>query len=379
MVEKYGLYIHVPFCAQKCYYCDFNSIAIDNELLASYLKALQKEIELVAKKYAPEIRTIYIGGGTPTILSGSQLTTILAKCSNEFNLEEDLEITIEANPGTLNEKKMELIKQAGVNRLSLGVQSFDKQLLQKLGRIHTVKDVINNYFLLRKLGFDNLSFDLMFALPGQSLEDWESTLQQAIALGPEHISAYNLKIEPNTIFGQWLKEDKIEKVDETVDLAMYRRTIELLEQNGYSQYEISNFSQAGYESKHNKIYWNNKEYLALGPGAHFYDGRYRGYNLESIEDYCKQLEAGQLPVAQKNQVSRLEKIEETLILGLRLNNGISLSAFEDRFNESLTEVYGRELKKLMEQNLIKLTTDYLFLTDRGREIANQVLASFILT
>lgn len=379
MVAKYGLYIHVPFCVQKCYYCDFNSIARDEGLLDSYLTALHKEIELVANKYTPEIKTIYVGGGTPTILSGQQLTTVLEKCRKNFVLSQDVEITIEANPGTLTEEKLGLTKQAGVNRLSLGVQSFDEQLLQQLGRIHTAQDVINNYALLRKLGFDNLSFDLMFALPGQSLQEWESTLQQAIELGPEHISTYNLKIEANTVFGQWLKEGKIEKVDQELDLAMYRRTIELLEQNGYSQYEISNFSKPGYESRHNKIYWENKKYLALGPGAHFYDGQYRGYNLENIKDYCKQLKAGKLPIADKNRLSRSEKIEETLMLGLRLNNGISLTAFENRFNESLTEIYDAELEKLINQNLIELTANSLFLTDRGREIANQVLSSFILT
>lgn len=380
MPTDYGLYIHIPFCAQKCHYCDFNSKAADEDLIKRYLNALQEEIKLIANKYnTPKLRTIYIGGGTPTILSGQQLSQILQQCRQEFKFKSDLEVTMEANPGTLTKEKLKLTKQAGVNRLSLGVQSFNEHLLAKLGRIHSKDDVITSYRLARELGFANISFDLMFALPGQSLSEWENTLQQTIQLGPEHISAYNLKIEEDTIFGQWLKEGKIEKVDQELDLKMYRRTIELLEKNNYYQYEISNFSKRGYNSRHNKIYWKNHEYLALGPGAHFYDGQFRGYNVTNIEEYCSCLEKQELAIANQNQLSRAEKIEETLMLGLRLNSGISLTDFKKRFNESLSEIYGLELKKLQKQNLIKQKQGQLFLTNRGREVANQVLSSFILT
>ncbi|MBM7556229.1 radical SAM family heme chaperone HemW [Halanaerobacter jeridensis] len=380
MTEDYGLYIHIPFCAQKCHYCDFNSIAADDDLISRYLDALKKEIKLVADKYySPQLQTIYIGGGTPSILSGQDLSTILNQCRQKFDLNSNLEITMEANPGTLSEEQLRLTKQAGVNRLSLGVQSFNNQFLTKLGRIHSKDDVITSYRLARELDFDNISFDLMFALPGQSLNQWENTLQQAIELGPEHISAYNLKIEPNTVFAQWLEEGKIEKISEELDLKMYRRTIELLEENNYYQYEISNFSQPGYNSRHNKIYWQNQEYLALGPGAHFYDGQFRGYNITDIKDYCHHLEAGQLAIAEQNKLSRVEKIEETLILGLRLNQGISLAEFKKKFNQSLTEIYEIEIQKLVGQDLINQSKGRLFLTDHGREIANQVLSSFILS
>jgi oxygen-independent coproporphyrinogen-3 oxidase len=252
MVEAYSLYIHIPFCAQKCNYCDFNSIVSEDKLIVRYVQALQEEIKLIADKYAPEIKTIYIGGGTPTILSGAQLVDVLEECRQQFELEAGLEVTIEANPGTVNQQQLKLIKQAGVNRLSFGVQSFNNDFLNQLGRIHTAQDVKDSYYLARKVGFDNISFDLMSALPGQSLEDWQNTLTEAIELGPEHLSTYNLKIESGTVFKQWLEEGKIEKVDEGLDLEMYRMSIDLLEKNNYQQYEISNFSQPQYKSARNK-------------------------------------------------------------------------------------------------------------------------------
>lgn len=378
-MQDYGLYLHVPFCKTKCYYCDFNSIAADRNIISRYLTVLPKEIERLSDKYNPQIETIYIGGGTPTILKGEELTAILNECRQKLNLSSDLEITVEANPGTLNYRKLKSIKEAGVNRVSLGVQSFHNRLLDKLGRIHKRRDIIESYNLLREVGFENISFDLMFALPGQSLDDWVNTLNEALELGPEHISAYNLKIESNTVFGQWLQEDKIKKPDKELDLAMYRKTLEILSANNYKQYEISNFSKPGYQSQHNKLYWQNKAYLALGPGAHFYDGEYRGYNLAQINEYCRLLEEGKTVVAQKEKLSRQEKIEESLILGLRLNRGISLSKFKKEFNQPVTDLYKEELDELISQNLIKLTAKQLFLTKRGRELANQVLATFLLS
>lgn len=379
-MRDYGLYIHIPFCAQKCHYCDFNSVVAPDDLINRYLKALKNEIRLAADKYSnPKLETIYIGGGTPSILSGTELASILEECRQEFDIERDLEITVEANPGTLNKKKLRLIKETGVNRLSLGVQSFNNQVLERLGRIHKREDIIKSYQLAREVGFENISFDLIFALPGQSLAEWDKTLSQAIKLGPEHISAYNLKIESGTVFAQWLKEGKIEKTEEDLDLAMYRRTIELLAENNYYQYEISNFSQLSYQSQHNKLYWQNKEYLALGPGAHFYDGQYRGYNIVDIKDYCSHLENDNLAVAKKDKLSTREKIEDELILGLRLNSGISLTDFKEQFNKSVAEIYGDELKKLKAQNLVEKSSKHISLTPRGRELANQVLASFVLT
>ncbi|MFO7819630.1 MAG: radical SAM family heme chaperone HemW [Halanaerobacter sp.] len=377
-MKDYGLYIHIPFCAQKCHYCDFNSIAAHDDLINRYLKALKKEIRLVTDKYSsPKLGTIYIGGGTPTILSGTELSSILEECRQEFELERDLEITVEANPGTLNKKKLRLIKEVGVNRLSLGVQSFNNQALEKLGRIHKREDIIKSYQLAREVGFENISFDLIFALPGQSLGEWDKTLSQAIKLGPEHISAYNLKIEAGTVFAQWLKDGKIEKTEEDLDLAMYRRTIELLAENNYYQYEISNFSRPSYQSQHNKLYWQNEEYLSLGPGAHFYDGQYRGYNIVDIKDYCSHLENDNLAIAKKDKLTIRERIEDQLILGLRLNSGISLIDFQEKFNKSVAEIYGDELKKLRAQNLIKKSSEHICLTPRGRELANQVLSSFV--
>ncbi|MGM0502751.1 MAG: coproporphyrinogen-III oxidase family protein, partial [Bacillota bacterium] len=264
-------------------------------------------------------------------------------------------------------------------RLSIGVQSFNNRILKKLGRIHSVEDAVNSYYLARKIGFDNLSFDLMFALPGQSMENWTNTLEQAVKLGPEHLSTYNLKIESGTTFSKWLKEGKLEPVDQDLDLEMYRKSINFLSTNNYQQYEISNFSKASYTSQHNKIYWKNEPYLALGPGAHFYDGDYRGYNVININEYCSRLENPELPYAKSHKLSRVEKIEETMILGLRLNQGVDLDSFVNIFNESIFDIYQSEIEKLIDNSLIKIEHNHLVLTPQGRELANQVLSSFILS
>ncbi|MCK8826967.1 radical SAM family heme chaperone HemW [Natroniella acetigena] len=378
-MNKFALYIHIPFCSFKCYYCDFNSVKFKESLVEQFLQALQQEIKLIANKYTPVIRSIFIGGGTPSILSGKQLVRILNQCEQEFDCQSEIEITVEANPETVTAQKLKLLKKGGVNRLSFGVQSFDDQLLKKLGRRHTVQEVIAAFNLAREIGFSNLNFDLMFALPDQSLTDWEKTLVQACQLGPEHLATYNLKIEEGTVFAQQLQQGKIDYCEQELDLAMYQKTLQLLAEEGYQQYEISNFARQGAESVHNQIYWKNEPYLALGPGAHFCDGWGRGYNLAEIEQYCQQLEEDQLPWADHQKLSRLEKIEETMILGLRLKEGISLIEFKEKYQTSVFDLYQKELDDLLVQGLIKFKADRMSLTEQGLLLANQVLANFILS
>ncbi|WP_408954875.1 radical SAM family heme chaperone HemW [Natroniella sp. ANB-PHB2] len=378
-MNKFALYIHIPFCSSKCYYCDFNSVKIKEGLLQRFLQALQKEIELIANKYTPEIRSIFIGGGTPSILSGQQLVSILNKCYQRFDCQSGIEITVETNPETVTTQKLKLLKENGVNRLSFGVQSFDDQLLQRLGRKHTAQDAITAFNLAREIGFSNLNFDLMFALPGQSLIDWEESLTQACQFEPEHLATYNLKIEEGTVFAQQLQQGKIDYCEEELDLAMYNKTLQILAKEGYQQYEISNFAKQGAESIHNQIYWKNEPYLALGPGAYFCDGQGRGYNLADICQYCQQIEQDQLPWADYQKLNRLEKIEETIILGLRLKSGISLAKFEKRHQISIFDLYQPEVDKLLVQGLIEFKNDRMVLTEQGFLLANQVLANFILS
>ncbi|SJZ96558.1 radical SAM family heme chaperone HemW [Selenihalanaerobacter shriftii] len=378
-MKKIGLYIHIPFCIRKCYYCDFNSRTWESQLANEFLTALFEEIKMIANKYKyPTLKSVFIGGGTPTCLDGDALLDLLLLLKEEFKVESDSEISIEANPGTLSKNKLSLLKEGGINRLSFGVQSFNNQTLRELGRIHTAKQAIDNYYLARELGFENINLDLIFALPGQKVVEWEATLRQSLKLHPNHLSTYNLKIEPGTKFARDVDNGLLEPVSEEIDLEMYQLTMDFLTENGYKHYEISNFARSGYESEHNRIYWRNEPYLALGPGAHFYDGDVRGSNVTSISEYINTVNSGELPIKEVNQLTREDKIVESMILGLRLREGISLSRFEDRFGESLDKVYGQEIKKLEKENYIRVTSKRITLTRRGLVLANDVLAEFIL-
>ncbi|AGB41812.1 putative oxygen-independent coproporphyrinogen III oxidase [Halobacteroides halobius DSM 5150] len=378
-MRESGLYIHIPFCIEKCYYCDFNSVALNNNnLIIKFLKALDKEIELLANKYKHKIKTIFIGGGTPTVLSGVQINDIITKCQQQFYCGDDIEITIEANPGTVDEEKLRIIKEAGINRLSFGIQSFDDYFLEQIGRIHTVQDAVDNYFLSRKVGFSNINFDLMFALPGQNLKDWEATLDFAFQLAPDHLSTYNLKFEEGTLFYQWLQEGKLNAASEELDLKMYQLVEEKLEKQGYNKYEISNFAKSNKECLHNKLYWLNQSYLALGPGAHFYDGVGRGYNQQNISDYCQQIKQGKLPIVNYNKLSLEEKVEETMMLGLRLKEGISMVDFAIKYDNSIFDFYEDEISKLRQKGLLDINKGRVYLTSQGILLANRVLAEFLL-
>lgn len=377
-MAEFGFYVHIPFCVKKCHYCDFNSIEWQPELAGEFLDALMTEVKMIASKYDSSLRSIFIGGGTPTCLDKDALFDLLLLMQQEFELKSDIEVTIEANPGTVNRDKLLMLKKSGVNRLSFGVQSFTGQELQKLGRIHTAQQARDNYYLAREVGFDNINLDLIFAIPGQSLKDWEETLNQALQLAPEHLAIYNLKIEPGTKLAQDLNDGTLESVSKELDLEMYKLTVDSLIKEGYNHYEISNLAHSGYKSKHNQIYWRNEPYLAVGPGAHFYDGEKRGSNLESIKDYIATIKGGELPVSNENYLTRQDKIVETIIMGLRLREGISLAEFESRFGEKVTDIYEEEINKLQEQNLIEVTSSNIRLTWQGLILANDVLAEFVL-
>jgi len=378
-MKEYGLYIHIPFCKSKCYYCDFNSREWKADLADSFLKALFTEVRMLANKYeGPVLKSVFIGGGTPTCFDGDTLSELLMILQDNFKMKDKIEISIEANPGTVNRIKLGLLKEAGVNRLSFGVQAFDNRVLKRLGRIHTIQQAEENYYVAREVGFSNINLDLIFALPDQTIREWQRTLEEALKLEPEHLSTYNLKIEAGTQFAKEMKAGSLKPISEELDLAMYQLTRELLTKNGYEHYEISNFAKPSYRSQHNQSYWRNEPYLALGPGAHFYDGEVRGSNLQSITKYIEMITAGELPIKEINHLDREDQIIETMIMGLRLKEGISTTKFKERFGESIYSIYSKEINDLSSQNLIRITGDSISLTERGLVLANDVLAEFIL-
>ena len=285
-MKRSGLYIHIPFCLRKCNYCDFISYDYNHELAEEFLLALFSEFKLLKERYdSPQLDTVYFGGGTPTCLSGEELARILEEVANTFSIAEGAEITCEMNPATGLKEDLEVMKEAGFNRLSIGVQAFDDETLNYLGRIHNLEQVLETYRLARQVGFDNINLDLIFAIPGQTKEDWRKSLKEVLRLNPEHLSLYNLKIEEDTPFYRMLEADELEPADEDIEYWMYKEAIDMLEEAGFEHYEISNFARPGHRSRHNMGYWQYKPYLAAGPAAHDFDGKRRYYNLSDLEDY----------------------------------------------------------------------------------------------
>lgn len=379
-MKNLGVYLHIPFCVRKCFYCAFNSYPWQEELGIRLVAALKKEIEYWGKELAPfpfQVTTLFLGGGTPTCLQTEQIEGVLNYCYQHLPINSQAEVSVEANPGTVDKRKLQTLLNAGVNRLSFGVQSLDNQFLKMLGRIHTKEEFLANYYLARELGFQNINLDLIFALPGQTLAQWQETLRQAVELNPDHLSTYNLVIEEDTVLAERLKQGMIVPVEEELDLAMYQETIAFLKNKGYHHYEISNFAKPGLECRHNLVYWENKEYLGLGPGAHSYWGEERFFNILSPEDYLQKLEQGLSPLAEQETITLALEMGETMMQGLRLRQGVSLLEFQQRFGLSLAEVYPTQLLKLKSLGLIREKNSFLRLTKAGLYLANQVFAEFL--
>lgn len=371
-MDKTALYIHIPFCKQKCLYCDFPSYSGIEDKMIPYAEALAKEIDSIGDKL---ISTIFIGGGTPTYLSVCALLK-LKDSIKKLKLADSTEFTIEGNPGTFSEEKLKIMKEMGVNRLSIGLQAVQDSLLKKLGRIHSYNDFLSSYKMARKAGFNNVNIDLMFGLPGQSLMMWEETLNKVIELKPEHISCYSLIIEDGTPFYKMYSEADLP--EENIERSMYSYAKEILLKNNYIQYEISNFSKKDLECKHNLVYWNLKNYIGVGAAAHsFYNGiRYR--NEANVEKYIKQMQTGNTSVVETHKNSLNDNIEEFMFLGLRKLRGISVTEFSRRFNKNIFSVYGEVINKYVDDKLLIIEGDNLFLSDRGIEISNYVMSDFIL-
>lgn len=374
-----GLYIHVPFCAQKCNYCDFNSYKKEEKnQKTDYLISIRKEMELYKEEFkSKEFTSVFLGGGTPSILTPEELTTLMENIYSNFNIGKDAEITMECNPGTLDKVKLKAIKSLGINRLSMGLQVTQDHHLKYIGRIHTYEQFEKNYKDAIEVGINNINVDLMYSLPNQSFDEWKETLNKIINLNPSHISAYSLILEEGTKFYDMYLNKEFELNDEEVDINIYNYTIDTLCKNGYHQYEISNYSKEGYECKHNIVYWQCDNYLGLGPGASGYINNYRYSNICDIKGYNKCLEYDKRPIEEKNILSKKDEMEEFIFMGLRMNKGINLDEFYKRFNIDFKHRYNDILGKLKNLNLIIEQNNNIILTQRGREISNTVFVEFI--
>ena len=373
-----GLYLHIPYCLHKCGYCDFNSHPENQVESVHYVEALLKELKFYSttlKSY--NVPTVFMGGGTPTILPPSQLKKILDTVRQSFNLTPDCEITIEANPATIKLETLQEIHAAGYNRISIGVQSFDEKELQLLERVHNEEEIHSTVHRARSANFENLSMDLMFALPDQSTEKWQSHLKQATAKNPDHLSTYNLTIEPATAFFKLHEKGKLCLPHEDIQLEMYETTIQVLEDAGYSQYEISNFSKPGMESQHNINYWNNGEYLGVGAGASSYLNGERSKNINLPSIYIREIETKASAVDTRERLEPLQAMGETLMLGLRLLKGVSIDVFENRFQVSFQKVYGKVVESLLNQELITLNENRIALSRKGLFLADSVILKFM--
>ena len=374
----YGIYIHIPFCLKKCKYCDFNSYRMNINEKKRYLKALEKEIEMYSEEFkGKKADTVFLGGGTPSILKAEEIERLFEVIRKNLNISENAEITMECNPGTLDREKLEAMKRAGVNRLSIGLQAVQNNILDYIGRVHTFEKFKENYKLARECGFDNINIDLMYNLPHQSTDNWKESLKEVVALNPEHISAYSLILEEGTQMCEMYENGEFELADEDTDIDMYRYTIEYLAQNGYKQYEISNYAKEGKECLHNIIYWKCLNYIGLGAGASGYIGDTRYTNKAGIPEYCNAVENGKIPFEQNEIITSEEAGEEIIFMGLRMNEGIEFDDFMKRSGKDLRVEKKDVINNLLDNGLIDTDNKHIKLTQKGREISNNVFLDLL--
>lgn len=378
MTHSTSAYIHIPFCEHICYYCDFNKVFLEGQPVDEYIEALLKEARLSLSEHPIEkMETLYIGGGTPTSLNAAQLDRLFGGL-REILPYENGEFTVEANPGDLSAEKLDVMRNYGVNRISMGVQTFDDRLLKKIGRKHNAQDVYDTIQLLEKKDFRNVTIDLIYALPGQSLESFRDTVERALALDLPHYALYSLILENQTMFMNWVRRGKMHLPEQEVEAQMYAETIEAMEKAGRMQYEISNFAKPGFESKHNLVYWNNQNYFGIGAGASGYLENRRYKNRGPIQHYLKSLNDDRLPILEEEHLSEREQIEEEMFLGLRKILGVEKAVFEARFKQSITDVYGDVVEKLKQQKLITETDTSIHLIQTGLFRGNDVFEEFLL-
>jgi putative oxygen-independent coproporphyrinogen III oxidase len=371
-------YIHIPFCHQICHYCDFNKMFLKDQPVDDYLSLLEKEMVLTLQQVPTDrLHSIFVGGGTPTALSEEQLIQLTEGIKRRLPFDEETEFTFEANPGDLTLEKFKILKSSGVNRISFGVQTFNEKLLKQIGRTHNPQDVFQSIEWAKAAGFENISIDLIYGLPNQTLSDFEETLKIAFSLGIPHFSGYSLIIEPKTVFYNQMRKGKLKLAGEDLEAEMYETLMNQMAENGYQQYEISNFSKDGYESKHNLTYWNNEWYYGFGAGAHSYVNGYRTANYGPLKKYMNPLEQNKLPIMDEHLVPKLEQMEEEMFLGLRKIKGVSFATFEDKYGISALEYFNKPIKQLLERQLVEVDDGRIFLSKKGRFLGNEVFQSFI--
>ncbi|MGO1370026.1 radical SAM family heme chaperone HemW [Senegalia sp. (in: firmicutes)] len=372
-----ALYIHIPFCVKKCDYCDFTSFSYDDKKIDEYISLLLKEIDMYGEKVKKyKFKTLFFGGGTPSLIDEKYIKLIMDKLHEKFNLDLE-EVTIESNPKTLNENKLLAYKKMGINRISIGVQSIDDDILKDIGRIHDFNDFLNTYQMIKKSGISNINTDIMFNLPNQSVENVLETLNKMIKLNVPHISFYSLGIEEGTLFHKRYSEGKLDISDEDKEREMYHRGIELLESNDRLQYEISNFSKEDYECKHNLYYWQLKPYLGLGISAHSNMFSKRFGNTKNYIEYKESISNDKFAIYYSEDIDKETEMSEYIILGLRLNKGISKKDFKEKYNIDLEERHKEALVRNEKNNLIKNENDRIYLTKKGFDLSNIVFSEFI--
>jgi len=378
-----SLYIHVPFCVRKCAYCDFASSADSGIPHEEYGAGVIREMEIRAGLLHGQVvaETLYLGGGTPSLLPPDLVAGFVSTARGRYALDPKAEITLEVNPGTVTPEKLAGFREAGVNRISLGVQSLDDRMLAILGRAHTSADAREAVALARGAGFDNLGLDLIHSLPGQTPEAWEEELRRAISLGPEHISAYGLTLEEGTPLHRLRDEGGLTLPDDEIGAILYRMTSDILGAAGYEQYEIANFARPGRRSRHNQVYWRRQSYLGFGAAAHSFltdtpFGR-RRYNIADPAEYLDFLAAGKLPEEASAILTRREAMAETFFLGLRTTEGVDTERFRESFGETAEEVYGPELAYLLGAGLLERRNNRLSIPDRLLVLSNQILVKFV--
>lgn len=375
--NEIGIYVHIPFCAKKCLYCDFISYENKGEFIEKYVNALKQEIVNYKSDNIYKISTIYIGGGTPSFINSKYIVQIIETIKSKFEIIKDAEITIEVNPGTVTKEKIYDYKNCGINRISIGLQSTDNNILKQIGRIHTYEQFIETYNLARKVEFENINVDLMLALPNQTIAILEDSVDKITKLNPEHISIYSLILEEGTPLYNLVENGKLNLLDDEMEREMYWTTKKKLEERGYKHYEISNFAKQGYESKHNTDCWKQKEYIGFGAAAHSYVNNTRYSNTEDLCKYITNIIEGTNTKTIHEVQNKEEQMKEYMILGLRKIEGVQISEFKNKFIQNPLYVFMHELDKLVKEKLIEIDINAIKLTSKGLDLANIVWEEFV--
>jgi oxygen-independent coproporphyrinogen III oxidase len=378
MTDPAGIYLHIPFCATRCHYCNFATGGYESDLARRYIAALSKEIEDAPSRPAMRsVDTLYFGGGTPTTLSIEQISGLVEACRNKFAIDPDAEITIEANPGSVTGDYLEKLRALGINRVSFGVQSFDDLELQMIGRTHSAQDAREAVRIARSAGFANISIDLIAGLPEQKMETWRGNLNEAFQLAPDHLSVYLLELYRDAPLLHRIERGELRVIDEELTVEMYFALMDEAERFGFEHYEISNWARPGCSSRHNLKYWTGAPYWAFGVSAAGYDGQSRWSNTRNIHDYLEKIESGHSPVSEREELDDEDRQSEALFLRLRLKDGVDLQAHRRRFGVSVVDRYRDELERLRGAGLIEVSDENIVISRKGKVLANEVFAAFV--